>query len=158
MKVTTGYSGAQIALHWLIAAGVVVNYVVSEGMGRALKQKLEGAEITVSIAPLHVWLGVAILVLAALRILLRLTRGGPAAEPGAGGKAASALHGLLYLLMLGVPLGGGLAWFAGLTALAEPHALFANVLIVLAGLHAVMGLVHHYVLKDTILLRMLRPQ
>lgn len=158
MAIRQGYNAAQIALHWLIALGVIVNYVFSEGMGKALHQRIEGQEVTVGIAPLHVWLGVAILGLAALRILLRVLRGGPAQEPGPRGKVASALHGMLYLLMLGVPVGGGLAWFGGLEVLAEPHALFANILIILAGLHAVIGLAHHYVLKDDILRRMMRPE
>ena len=158
MTVRKGYNGAQIALHWLVALGVVFNYVVSEGMGKALDQKLEGQEITVGIAPLHVWVGVAVLVLAALRIVLRLTRGGPPAEPGPRGKAASALHGILYLLMVAVPIGGGLAWFGGIEAVGDIHALFANVLIILAGAHALIGLAHHYLLKDDILRRMMRPE
>ena len=37
----------------------------------------------------------------------------------------------------------------------ELHALAANLLILLAGLHAAAGLLHHYLLKDTVLQRML---
>ncbi|MEZ5796076.1 MAG: cytochrome b/b6 domain-containing protein [Paracoccaceae bacterium] len=153
----TGYSGAQIGLHWLIALGVLANYLFSEGMGKALHQKMEGAEITVAIAPLHVWLGVAVLVLVALRLVLRLLQGAPAQEPGAQGRLAAGMHGLLYLLMLAMPLGGALTWFGGIEALGDGHALAANLLMLLAGLHAVMGLYHHYVLKDGTLKRMMRP-
>ena len=157
MKTTTGYSGAQIALHWLIAGGVLFNYIVSSGMGRALHQRLEGTEISVPIAGLHVWAGMAVLLLVALRIGLRLMRGGPAAEPGAMGKAASAVHGLLYLLMLAVPVSGAVAWFGGVEAAADPHGMLASLLIALAGVHALAALFHHYVMKDGVLRRMLRP-
>lgn len=157
MKTTTGYSGAQIALHWLIAGGVLFNYIVSSGMGRALHQRLEGAEISVPIAGLHVWIGAAVLALVVLRIGLRLVRGGPAAEKGAMGKAASAVHGLLYLLMLAVPVSGAAAWFGGVEAAGDPHGMLANLLVLLAGGHALAALIHHYVMKDGVLRRMLRP-
>lgn len=157
MKRTSGYSGAQIALHWLIALGVVFNYVVSSGMGRALREHLGGQPVTIGIANLHVWIGVSVLVLAALRIALRLSRGGPAPVPGTLGKAGAAVHGILYLLMLAVPAAGAVAWFGGVNAAGDAHGLLANVLIVMAGLHALAGLFHHYVLKDGLILRMLRP-
>ncbi len=157
MKVTTGYSSAQIGLHWLIAGGVLFNYIVSDGMGRALRQNLAGQEITVDIAGLHVWAGVAVLALVGLRIMLRLVRGGPRQEPGAMGKAASAAHGILYILMLAVPAAGAVAWFGGQSAAGEPHELLANILIAMAGLHALAALFHHYVMKDGTLRRMLRP-
>ena len=157
MKTTTGYSGIQIALHWLIALGVGFNYLFSDGMGDALDQHLAGKPVTVGIASWHVYVGVAVLVLVLLRLAIRLIRGGPAAAPGLQGKAASAMHGVLYLLMVGVPLAGALTWYKGIDALGEPHALMANVLLILAGLHAVMALFHQYVLKDGLLRRMMRP-
>jgi cytochrome b561 len=157
MKTTTGYSTAQILLHWGVALGVVFNYVVSEGMGRALNQSLKGEAVSVTIAPWHVWVGMAVLVLAVLRIVLRLTTGGPPAEPGVLGKVAAATHGLLYVLILLVPALGALAWFGAIDAVAEPHAVLANLMLILALLHALGGFYHHLVLKDGILRRMLRP-
>lgn len=148
MKITNGYGVAQIGLHWLIAVGVALNYVLSDDMGKALHQKTDGAEVTVSIAGLHVWIGVAVLALVVLRIVLRLTRGAPAPEAGLQGALAKAMHGLLYLLLVAVPLGGAMTWFLGITSLGDLHALGANALMVLAGLHAVMALFHHYILKD----------
>ena len=157
MKVTSGYSGLQISLHWLVAAGVIFNYIVSDGMGKALHQRLEGQDVTVGIANLHVWVGMAVLVLALTRIVVKLTRGGPPNEPGLQGKAAAAVHGLLYLLMLAVPAAGMAAWFGGAEGAGDPHGFLANVLIALAGLHALAGLYHHYIVKDGILMRMFRP-
>jgi len=157
MKVTSGYSGAQIALHWLIAGGVLFNYIVSSGMGRALRQRLEAVEVTVPVAGPHVWVGAAVMALVVLRIGLRLLRGGPAPGKGALGKAASAAHGLLYVLMLAVPVSGAMAWFGGVNAAGDPHGMLANLLILLAGAHALAALFHHYVMKDGVLKRMLRP-
>lgn len=157
MKTTIGYSTLQILLHWAVALGVVFNYIVSEGMGRALDQQIQGQPVTVSIASLHVWIGVAVLVLALLRIALRLALGGPAAQPGLLGKVSSAAHGLLYLLILLVPALGAVAWFGGIDAVAEPHAVLANLLVILAGLHALAGIYHGVVLKDGVLGRMFRP-
>ncbi|MCB6179216.1 cytochrome b [Rhodobacter sp. Har01] len=151
MAVRYGYNGAQIALHWLIALAVLVNYLTGEGMEEALKHPEAGGG-------LHVWLGLTILGLAVIRILLRLVRGGPEQEPGPRGKAASALHGLLYLLMVAVPLGGSIAWFGGVEFVGGVHALAGNILILLAGVHALIGLAHHYLLKDDVLRRMMRPE
>ena len=40
----------------------------------------------------------------------------------------------------------------------ELHGSFANFLLLLAGLHALAALVHHYVLRDGVLRRMLRTR
>ena len=157
MAVRYGYSGAQIVLHWLIAVFVLVNYLTGERMEEAFEQAMKTPDAPAG-GGLHVWLGVTILVLAAIRILLRVVRGGPEQEPGPRGKAASALQGMLYLLMVAVPVGGMIAWFGGIGFVGGGHALFANLLIILAGVHAVLGLVHHYVLKDDVLRRMMRPE
>lgn len=158
MAVRNGYNGAQIVLHWLIAVLVLVNYLTGESMGEAFDKVMEKAPDAPTGGGLHVWVGVAILVLAAVRILLRLVRGGPEQEPGPRGKAASALQGMLYLLMVAVPVGGMIAWFGGIGFVGGGHALFANILILLAGVHAVLGLLHHFVLKDDVLRRMMRPE
>ncbi|MGA0540834.1 cytochrome b [Neotabrizicola sp. VNH66] len=157
MKTTTGYSAAQITIHWLIALGILFNYIFSDGMGDALDQRLEGAAVTVSVAPLHVWVGVSVFVLALIRIALRLIRGAPPAPSGWAGKLAHAGHGLLYLLILLMPVAGMVAWFGGQDAAGGPHQLMANLLVILAAGHALVALWHQFVLKDGTLRRMLRP-
>ncbi len=161
MTTTKGYTAAQIALHWLVGVLVVFNYFYSDGMGRALAAKLGTAGVrTPPIEPLvHVWVGVTVLALVLLRLLLRRVRGAPEA-PGTGIARAAAVwgHRLLYALLLVVPMLGGLAWFGGLRALGDPHEVLANALLVVAGGHAVMALVHHYVIKDGTLTRMLRAE
>lgn len=155
MKVTTGYSGLQIALHWLVAVLILVAWLSGEGAEEALEAVEEGG--TVGFVP-HVAFGLAILTLVVVRILVRLSRGAPAApgEPGSlAVKAADWGHRLLYLLMIAVPLGGASVFFLGLEV-GEIHGLAANVLMLVVLGHALMALYHQYVLKDGLLRRMMK--
>lgn len=157
MKITAGYSGIQIALHWLIAALIVTAWLTGEGAADAMETVEEGG--LAGFVP-HVGIGLAILALVAVRVLVRLGRGAPVA-PGAPGSlqvlAADWGHRLIYLLMIAVPLGGFSTWFLGLDV-GELHGLAANVLMVVAFGHALMALYHQYVLKDGLLRRMMRAE
>ncbi len=157
MKATAGYSAAQIALHWLIAGGVLFNYVMSDGMGRALHQARAGQEVTAAGVAPHVLVGMVLVVLVIARIGLRLWRGAPAAGPGLRGLVARVTHGLLYLLILLVPVLGALAWFAGAPT-GGPHGALSNLLVLVAAAHVLAALWHHLVLKDGAMRRMLRPR
>lgn len=157
MKTTTGYSGLQIGLHWLIAILVAVAWFTGEGAGDAMERVEDGG--VAGFVP-HAAIGLAILALVVLRVLVRLGRGAPAA-PGAPGslavKAADWGHRLLYLLMIAVPLGGVATFFLGIDV-GEIHELAANVLVVLALGHAALALYHQYVLKDGLLRRMMKAE
>lgn len=155
-----GYSALQIALHWAIAALILFNYIVSDGMGRALDARLEGGMPPGGLTPvLHVYVGLAVLALVALRVLVRLTQGAPAAHDSgipALNLGARLAHGALYLLMLAVPVFGALTWYGGIEDAGEAHEVAANLILILAGLHAAAALFHQYVLKDGLLVRMMR--
>lgn len=156
-----GYSKAQIGLHWLTAALIGFNYLYSEGMGDALDARLEGGPApTLGIVPnIHVWVGVAVIALVLLRLVLRMVQGHPpAAGSGLTALAATWGHRVLYLVLLLVPALGAVTWFGGLDATGEPHAFMANVILVLAGLHALVAFFHQFVLKDGSLTRMLRAR
>lgn len=156
LKTTTGYSGLQIALHWLIAILIVTAWFTGEGAEEAMEVVEEGG--TVGFVP-HVAVGLSILALVVVRVLVRLTRGAPAA-PGAPGSlsvlAADWGHRLIYLLMIAVPLGGISVFFLGLDV-GEIHGLAANLLMLVVLAHALMALYHQYVLKDGLLRRMMKP-
>jgi cytochrome b561 len=155
VKTTTGYSGIQIALHWLIAILILVAWLSGEGAEEAMEAIEEGG--TVGFVP-HVAFGLAILTLVVVRILVRLSHGAPAA-PGVPGSlsvlAADWGHRLIYLLMIAVPLGGASVFFLGLEV-GEIHGLAANLLMLVVLGHALMALYHQYVLKDGLLRRMMK--
>lgn len=155
-----GYSGLQIVLHWAIAVLVVLNYLTSGGMAEALRHQGTG-QPPPTMANAHVAFGLAILVLMAVRLGLLQVQGAPP-PPGVAGSAAARAarggHAALYVMLFAVPLGGALVWFGGVTALGDGHALAGNVLMLLAAGHALMALWHHYVRRDALLLRMMRPR
>ncbi|MCY1126057.1 cytochrome b/b6 domain-containing protein [Frigidibacter sp. RF13] len=158
MQVKTSYSGAQIALHWLIAVLILANYLLSEEMGDTFDRMLEGEGGGTLGSAFHVWAGVAVLILSAIRVVVRLRTGAPeSAGAGLMDVAARWAHRLLYVLMLLVPGLGAYSWFAGAESTADLHELTANLLMAVAGLHALAALYHQYVLKDGLLMRMLRP-
>jgi cytochrome b561 len=118
-------------------------------------------------------------VLLAVRVLRRLFDARPTPEPMPRWMhvASKAVQGLLYLLLFAVPLTAILgAWFEGhpLTLLAgvelappfgESHALgeklaevhtwLGDVILWLAGFHALAALFHHFVLGDGVFASML---
>ena len=66
-------------------------------------------------------------------------------------------HLALYAIILAMPVTGGLAWFAGMDAMAELHGAGKVAVFVLVILHVAGALHHHFVLKTDVLRRMLRP-
>ena len=161
MRDTSGYSRMQIGLHWIIALLVGANYFLGDGMGRALKQRIETGAAPGTQASLHVWIGIAVLVLVLMRLGVRMMRGAPetpAGTPPLLSKLGSLGHLALYVLMIGVPLGGAVVWFLGVESLGEAHALAGNAIMVVAGLHAAAALFHQYVLKDGLMTRIIWPR
>ena len=157
MKTTTGYSGLQIALHWLVAILIVIAWFTGEGAEEAMEVVEDGG--TIGFVP-HVAMGLAILALVVVRLMVRLSRGVPAVpgDPGSlVAKAAEWGHRLIYLLMIAVPLGGISVFFLGLDV-GEVHGLAANVLMLVVLGHVLMTLYHQYVVKDGLLRRMMKAE
>ncbi|MGC9449385.1 cytochrome b562 [Cereibacter johrii] len=153
-----GYTRLQITLHWAIAGLVLFNYIFGETMEQAydaVRQNVEPAGVG---HYLHLVVGLAVLVLTLVRIGARFVVGVPDKGTTPGDKAAAGLQGLLYLLTLLVPALGMTAWGGGQAWAAGPHVLAANAIMLLAFVHAVSALFHQYVLKDRLLLRMMRPR
>lgn len=157
MKIKNGYSGVQIALHWVIAVLLAGAWLTGEGAQAAMERVEDGG--TTGFVP-HVALGLAILALAVLRVVVRLGRGAPAPAGATGSlqvRAAGWMHLALYVLIIAVPLGGISAWFLGLET-GEIHEVFANLLMLLALGHAALAIYHQVVLKDGTLTRMTRAE
>jgi cytochrome b561 len=129
----------------------------------------------------HILLGETVVLLLILRLVWRFIAPAPLPEPTnfgfAGALATRIVHLMLYGLLLAVPVVGVVTLFHGGEALPlygvydipspwpknrelkhdskEIHEFLAHSLIVLALLHATAALVHHYVLKNGVLRRML---
>ncbi|AWV00483.1 cytochrome b561 [Burkholderia cepacia] len=171
MNTATRYPLSISLLHWLLAAALIGNLII--GLLLDDNEDLVG---------LHKSIGVAILVLVAVRIVnrLRMRRQLPPSVNPAGTLnhlAERCVHGLLYVLMLAIPV---LGWMktnaAGHTAscfglvslptlvpkshelshwLGELHALTAYGLAALVGLHVLGALAHKLFKSENVLSRIL---
>jgi cytochrome b561 len=160
MKTSTGYSGLQILLHWAILVLIAVNWFVSEGMEEAFDAHTEGAAVAFWPSSIHVYVGLAVLVLVLVRLVLRVGRGAPAVPQGTSrviDLAGQASHLALYGLLVIVPTLGAVAWYLGYDPAGGLHVLAMNIMLILIGLHAAAALFHQYVLKDGLIARMMRP-
>jgi cytochrome b561 len=161
----TGYSSAQIALHWLIAVLLVFNAFFSgDGMKDAWRSYSQSSDVSgfSGLVPqLHLWVGIAILAFAIWRIFLRSTRGvpeAPAEESAVLRLAAHGTHILLYVLMLAMPLTGIAIYYLGIGALGDVHELLRLPLIALVLLHVAGALYQRFILKTNVLTRMMKPE
>ena len=155
-----GYSVIQIVLHWTIAALVIFQLFVNEGMQHAFSDRLDGEGIDeMGGAVLHMVVGITILVLAAIRVVIRTIRGAP--EPYKDTPAilnwlGHATHMLLYGFIFFMPLTGAIAWFFGVEISAELHEIGRFILVPAIGFHVIGALVEHFVFRNDTLKRMLR--
>ena len=122
------FSLTQRILHWLTALLVFFNLIFSDGMEiwhRAMRRTGSATAEQVSSANIHAYVGIAILVLVLLRLVLRFTSGVPAAppqEPAIFRLGATLAHGLLYLLLIVMPLSGIAAYYFGIDKAGDLHA------------------------------------
>ncbi|ODN68965.1 cytochrome b [Methylobrevis pamukkalensis] len=156
------YSLGQITLHWIIAALVLFQLAFGDSMGR-LASLLRRGETRgagdVLMADLHIYLGIAVLLLVLVRIVLRIRLGAPA-TPARGhpllGRLAAATHQLFYLLLVAMPVTGLVAEYL-YRPMGEFHEAGKPLFIVLILLHVAGALFHQFALRDGVLTRMLRP-
>ncbi len=158
-----GYTRSQIVLHWIIAALVIFQLVFGEDIVPAFKASLRGTEAdsgAALAANLHVYVGLAILVLAVLRLALRIRHGAPALPEGENAYlqfVAKLAHLVLYAAIVLMPLTGALAWYLGVPEIGELHEIGKPIIIIVVAVHAVGALWQHFVAKTDVLRRMLRP-
>jgi cytochrome b561 len=170
-----GYPPASKLLHWLVAACVLTTLPVALAMGRVAQGPTQDFLFN-----LHKSLGVLILLLMLLRLINRVVAGAPPPEPGLERwqkAVSSAVHGLLYVLLVTMPIVGWVANsaygattpFFGLFTLpklvADNEALAKQLftlhtwagfaVILLAGMHIGGALFHYVVRRDQVLQRML---
>ncbi|WP_440223710.1 cytochrome b [Dokdonella sp. MW10] len=171
---TERWGGVAKTFHWVMALGIIgvgILGLYMTGMDRGMAK--------VNTFALHKSIGLTLLALALLRLAWRFVDRKPRDEamPRWQRIAAHATHGLLYLLMLAIPLSGwlfnsargyALQWFKqfNLPALVEKneslgdlaitlHVAFFWILAALLVAHVGGALLHHVFERDNTLLRML---
>ena len=113
------FTPLQRLLHWLMAACVLAMLFIGVGMVSTVMPKY------LTLVSIHKPLGIAILVLALIRLALRLRYGAPPLPgdlPEPMKLAAEFSHYFLYALMIGMPLIG----WAMMSAAAYPVVLFGG--------------------------------
>lgn len=163
MKSPASYSPLQVWLHWTIAGLVVFQLLVNDGMSDAWSAREDGEPLgdAAGWAYLHIAVGVSVLLLAILRLTVRLRRGAPPVhrdKPAPLVWLAYATHFLLYSFIFLMPLSGATAWFGGIENAADLHETLKTILIPIVALHVIGALTEHFYFRNDTLLRMLRPR
>ncbi|CAH1673952.1 cytochrome b [Chelatococcus asaccharovorans] len=161
IPISTGYSRAQIALHWAVAALVVAQYLAHDAIVAAWSAHVQGKAYGFDpLIPAHVVGGALILVLVLWRIALRVARGAPPPpdqEPPILGLLARGAHLAFYAVLIALSVSGGLAWFADLRPAVSVHNVLKGMLLALIAVHVLAVIFHRIVLKSGVMQRMVRP-
>ena|SRR5215472_733143 len=169
------YDAVAQFLHWATAILVVAAFIYGPG---GSEQRVYAVAKDLD-RQIHETLGMSVLVTTLLRLAWRTSAGVPAHSPMPSWMrvSSSVVHVLLYALLLMVPLtaisgawleGHPLTLLAGIrigpwlgevhsigSAIATIHTWLGDTILWVAGLHAVAGLYHHFVLRDGVLQSML---
>jgi cytochrome b561 len=171
------YGAIPQAFHWLTALCVVAAW----GLGQLMFLFPRGTASRSGADLAHMTLGQIVLVLLVARLVWRMANPPPPVELTRFGRlvtvAATISHFTLYALLILTPIAGivfqlkraGVLPVFGVFELHSPwpvdreqarsvikaHEYLANALLVLAGLHSVAALTHHWIFRDRTLIRML---
>ncbi|TCL72749.1 cytochrome b/b6 domain-containing protein [Rhizobium sp. BK251] len=155
------FSLSQRVVHWVTALLVSFNLLFSDGMeqwNRAMRRTGSATADQIASANIHAYVGIAILILVALRLVLRFKSGVPVAppeEPAIFRLGAKLAHALLYLLLIAMPFTGIGAYYFGNGAAGGLHADVLKVLLwIVIVAHVFGALVHQFYWKTDVLRRM----
>ncbi len=170
------YTKPAMLLHWLTALLIVATFFLGLTM-----VDIHGITPTkLRYYSWHKWMGVTVLLLAALRVLWRRANKPPppiAGMPAWQHHAADAVHYLLYFLIFAVPVSGYLYTYAAgvpvvylglvqLPAVIDPnpewkpvlkavHYWLTMTMAAIVSAHILAALKHHFIDRDDVLKRML---
>ncbi len=166
------YDKVTVGLHWVTAALVVGLWIIGQTV-----HVFPDGPLQVDYRSVHIACGAILAVVLVARIAWRLTRPVDLSpiDEGLAAAIARATHWTLYVLLVGtVGVGFVYAWARGdaifnvfriaqmvpgdralVHQIGGWHALGANTLLIVAGVHAAAALFHHYILRDETLRRML---
>ncbi|WP_139975624.1 MULTISPECIES: cytochrome b [Brucella/Ochrobactrum group] len=170
------YTLVQKFLHWSVFLLVICAYLVTFGEDFYP----HGSPERSTVWWLHISIGLLLLVFVAYRIMVRAFVGTPAMPDTMSPlekTAAKSAHHLLYILLVLIPIlgvwlaqlrGNELSFFGIFTipqflapnrelsgTVKEVHGFLANFILIVAGIHALAALWHHFYKKDNVLKGML---
>lgn len=173
-----GYTPVAVRLHWVVVLLLFIQYI----LGWTMPAIHRGTQPE-TLINLHLSFGVLILIALLVRLAWRLTHRPPPPPTGLPGwqnRASALVHGLLYLLLIAIPVLGWMnasarGWAVTLfgviplfpltaegsavgRASGDIHATLSYVLLGVAALHVLAALYHRFVLRDEVLRRMLPGQ
>jgi cytochrome b561 len=174
MSTVLRYAISAIVLHWLMALLIFVAFPLGLYM-----VELPLSPDKLKLYSYHKWIGVTLFMLVAIRLGWRLTHTPPPLPDSVAAwqrRASAIVHGLLYLLMITIPLSGWLmssakglqtVWLGVLPLpdligkdkalgelLAEVHETLNFTLLALVILHVGAALQHHFIERLPFLQRM----
>ena len=165
------YDRRTIRMHWVTAVLMSVLW----GIAQIIDLFPKGAP-KIAARSVHITVGLVLGILLVMRIAWRSRSGRklPPANPGVPGYVARTVHLTLYAgLAAVIVLGLVNAWARGDSifslfhipkllpatqlkpTMERLHKTFANALMILAAAHALAAVVHHFILRDEVLRRML---
>jgi cytochrome b561 len=167
----TPYDRTTILLHWMTAF-----LVIEQWLSAQIIDDFSGYW-RIFVRSLHITLGIILALVLIARIVWRSSSGRrlAASDPPLLEAVAKATHWGLYLLMaVAVGLGMFYTWVRGdhvfglftLPAfdpgnkalrhqIGDLHGTIANIILIVAGIHAFAALFHHYIWRDRLLARMI---
>jgi cytochrome b561 len=175
MNSISRYSAPAVVLHWLVALLIFVAFPLGVYM-----HDLPLSPDKLKLYSYHKWMGVTVCMLVAVRLAWRATHTPPPLPASIAGwqrRASAVVHGLLYVLMVAIPLSGWLmssakgvptVWFGVLPLpdllgkdkelgelLATVHKTLNFSMAGLVFIHAGAAIKHHLVDRDEVMARIL---
>ena len=173
---TEGYGAVSQMLHWVTVVLVMLAWFLGQFGDLFPKGAARAASLFI-----HNSAGLAVIAILLVRLLWRVADTPPPIEQTVLGawldRVGRLTHFVLYALLIAAPISGTILQFArgdsvplfGVIEIASPwtsdrafarsvkevHEVTANMLVIVAALHAAAALLHHWILRDRTLMRML---
>jgi cytochrome b561 len=153
-----GYGTVSKLLHWLVAVLVFTQLAIGKFFD------IDPARPQETLFNLHMTVGLTVLGLMVVRLTWKLgdtVPPLPQSTPRWQRIAARSIQGSFYVLLFALPISGWLLSLPkaldqhGKDVVKEVHEVLGNVLLVLAAIHILGGLKHHFIDRDDVLRRML---
>lgn len=161
MPAISSYSLPQRLLHWLIALLIFFNLLFPDGMNawkHLVRKGQTPSSADIASANIHAYVGIAVLLLAIIRVAVRFSSNVPAApngQPAFLRFIAHVTHGLLYALIFAMPISGMVAYYLGIDTAGFVHSGPMKMLLwIVVVLHIFGALVQHFYFRSDVLRRM----